>query len=225
MDPGSIKDEQISLFFGTDWVVTIQETRRRRQLRPAAGIDPPGARPGCARLGADYLAYLLVDAVVDAYFPVLDELGDRLHALEAEALTSSSDDTLVRLQWLRHDHWSSCGAAVWPMREAGRPALLRGRVLAGTPPRPASSCATSYDHAGFRRLELVETLREMVGLGHGGLVSRPRTSGLNAVMKVPHRDLHDLHPAHLHRVDLYGMNFKFMPELSSAVGLPGGPRR
>jgi hypothetical protein len=57
---------------------------------------PHGQGRGRVReMGADYLAYLVVDAVVDAYFPVLDELGDRIHALEAEVPEKHLGNRLV----------------------------------------------------------------------------------------------------------------------------------
>ena len=75
---GAILDEQISLFFGADWVVTIQERADgdcfgsvREAIRQSRGR--------AREAGADYLAYLLIDAVVDAYFPVIDAVAERMH--------------------------------------------------------------------------------------------------------------------------------------------------
>jgi magnesium transporter len=74
---GEIDEEQVSIFFGPDWVITVQE-------RPGGDAFEPvrhAVRQGRGRVreaGADYLAYLLLDAVVDAYFPVLESIDERL---------------------------------------------------------------------------------------------------------------------------------------------------
>ncbi|HEU5323467.1 MAG TPA: CorA family divalent cation transporter, partial [Methylomirabilota bacterium] len=112
----AILDEQVSVFFGADWVVTIQE----RTDGDCFGAMREAIRQGRGRVrdaGADYLAYLLVDAVVDAYFPVIESLAEGMHAIEEEALTSrSSGRTLLQLTRLRHD-LIAVRRAVWPLRE------------------------------------------------------------------------------------------------------------
>jgi magnesium transporter len=119
----AIVDEQVSAFFGADWVVTIQE----RSDGDCFGEVREAIRKSRGRVresGADYLVYLLVDSVVDAYFPVLDALAERMQAIEEEALSSgSSEETLLRLTRLRHD-LIGVRRAVWPMREEVN-ALLR----------------------------------------------------------------------------------------------------
>ena len=215
--PGSIKDEQISMFFGTDWVVTIQERADGDSFGPLRESIRQG-RGRVREMGADYLAYLLVDAVVDAYFPVLDELGDRLHALEAEALTSSSDDTLVRLQWLRHD-LVFVRRAVWPMREEAA-ALLRDESAGHRrdPHLPARRLRPRGPGAGARRDPAGN-----VRVGDGG-VPLGAESAAERGDEGPHRHLHDLHSAHVHRVHLrHELQIHARAEL--ALGLPGGPRR
>jgi magnesium transporter len=210
---GSIKDEQISMFFGTDWVVTIQERADGDSFGPLRESIRQG-RGRVREMGADYLAYLLVDAVVDAYFPVLDELGDRLHALEAEALTSSSDDTLVRLQWLRHD-LVFVRRAVWPMREEAA-ALLRDESSLVTA-ETRVFLRDVYDHA-VQALELVETLREM-SVSVMEVYLSAQNQRLNAVMKVL-TVISTIFIPLTFIASIYGMNFKFMPELSSPWGYP-----
>lgn len=82
---GELDTEQLSLFIGRDFVVTFQEGRPgdcfepvRIRLRQSVGR--------IRRSGADYLAYALLDAVVDAWFPLLDRFGQRLHRLEESVL-------------------------------------------------------------------------------------------------------------------------------------------
>ena len=212
-NPGSIKDEQISMFFGADWVVTIQERADGDCFGPLRESIRHG-RGRVREMGADYLAYLILDAVVDAYFPVLDELGDRLHGLEAEALTSTSDDTLVRLQWLRHD-LVFVRRAVWPMREEAA-ALLRDETSLVTA-ETRVFLRDVYDHA-VQAMELVETLREM-SVSVMEVYLSAQNQRLNAVMKVL-TVISTIFIPLTFIASIYGMNFKFMPELNSPWGYP-----
>ena len=211
--PGALKDEQISMFFGTDWVVTIQERADGDSFGPLREAIRQG-RGRVREMGADYLAYLIVDAVVDAYFPVLDELGDRLHALEAEALTSTSDDTLVRLQWLRHD-LVFVRRAVWPMREEAAALLRDESSLVSAETRVF--LRDVYDHA-VQAMELVETLREM-SVSVMEVYLSAQNQRLNAVMKVL-TVISTIFIPLTFIASIYGMNFKFMPELNSPWGYP-----
>ena len=160
------------MFFGTDWVVTIQERADGDSFGPLRESIRQG-RGRVREMGADYLAYLLVDAVVDAYFPVLDELGDRIHALEGRGA-----DVLVG----RH---AACGCS-----GSGTTWSSSGAPCGRCARRPPPCCATSpslvtaetriflrdvYDHA-VQALELVETLREMSRVGDGGVPLGCRTS-------------------------------------------------
>src|SRR5918994_67813 len=112
----TIVDEQISAFFGADWVVTIQE----RSDGDCFGPVREAIRQGRGRVregGADYLVYLLVDSVVDAYFPVIDTLAERMHLLEEEALGSASAETRVFLRDV-YDHAVQALEIVESLREA-----------------------------------------------------------------------------------------------------------
>ncbi len=91
--------EQVSLVLGKNYVLTFQE-------RPGDCFEPVRTRlrEGKGRIrraGADYLAYALVDAVVDGYFPVLEQVGDRLDAIEDEIYTQPGKDSLMRTQELK----------------------------------------------------------------------------------------------------------------------------
>ena len=96
-----VESEQLSLFLGRHYVVTFQE-------RPGDCFDPVRDRirdgRGRARhLGADYLAYTLLDAAVDYYFPQLDAYGERLDAIEEEVLARSGGDVVARLLEIKRD--------------------------------------------------------------------------------------------------------------------------
>ncbi|MBO0904306.1 magnesium/cobalt transporter CorA [Jiella sonneratiae] len=98
---GGEESEQLSLFFGDGFVVTFQE-------RPGDAFGPVRTRidKGAPRLhegGADYLAYALIDAVVDAYFPPVDGQGQRLDAVEDEILADAGAVDIADLHGMRRE--------------------------------------------------------------------------------------------------------------------------
>ena len=217
--PGAVEavvhDEQVSLFFSHDWVVTIQERSDGDSFGPVRDALEQGR--GRARdLGADYLAYLLIDAVVDAYFPVLDALAERMHALEEEALASRpwGPHTLLALTRLRHD-LVNLRRAVWPMREevASLQRDESGLVSADT----RVSLRDVYDHA-IQALEIVESLRE-TAVSVMELYISSQNQRLNEVMKVL-TVIATLFIPLTFMASIYGMNFKHMPELDWRYGYP-----
>ncbi len=106
--------EQISVFFGKNFVVTFQED-------PGDPLDPvrERIRSGRGRVrvsGADYLAYTILDAIVDHYFPVLEQFADRIDQLEEEILGEGHIDLIGGLQDIRRE-LLLLRRAVWPLRE------------------------------------------------------------------------------------------------------------
>jgi magnesium transporter len=212
---GAILDEQISLFFGVDWVVTIQERADgdcfgsvREAIRQSRGR--------AREAGADYLAYLLIDAVVDAYFPVIDAVAERMHLLEEEALgaPTSAVHTLLRLTNLRHD-LVAIRRAVWPMREVAT--VLQREDSALITPETRVFVRDVYDHA-VQALEIVESLRE-TAVSVMEVFLSVQNQRLNEVMKVLTVIATIFIPLTF-IASIYGMNFKHMPELDAWWGYP-----
>ncbi|HEX9821428.1 MAG TPA: magnesium/cobalt transporter CorA [Methylomirabilota bacterium] len=210
---GEIREEQISVFFGADWVVTIQEGGGDSFESVRAGI-----RQGRGRVreaGADYLAYLLIDAVVDAYFPVVDALAEQMHALEEEALLPRAPQaTLLRLTRLRHD-LIGVRRAAWPMRE--EIAILQREESTLITPETRVFLRDVYDHA-IQALEIVESLREMAVSVMEVFLSA-QNQRLNEVMKVL-TVIATLFIPLTFIASIYGMNFKHMPELERPWAYP-----
>jgi magnesium transporter len=151
-----LEAEQLSLFLGDRFVVTFQEGKPgdslepvRKRLRESAGK--------LRTLGADYLAYALIDAVIDGYFPVLEEYGERLETLEDEILDKPGAGTIARLHGIKRD-LLEVRRAVWPLREA-LAALDRdpGELVTAETRVFLRDC---YDHV-VRVMDLVETYREL----------------------------------------------------------------
>ncbi|MFW6050051.1 MAG: magnesium/cobalt transporter CorA [Myxococcota bacterium] len=111
-----IETEQLSLFVGKGFVLTFQE-------RPGAdSLDPVRARirEGRGRIrsmGADYLAYALLDAVIDHYFPVVEHYADRLETLERQVLARPDSPLLATIMEARRE-LLGLRRLFWPLREA-----------------------------------------------------------------------------------------------------------
>jgi magnesium transporter len=211
---GVVRDEQVSVFFGPDWVVTIQERSDGDSFQPVREAIRQG-RGRVREAGADYLAYLLVDAVVDAYFPVVDALAEQMHALEEEALQPrAAEDTLLRLTRLRHD-LIGVRRAVWPMRE--EIAVLQREESTLITAETRVFLRDVYDHT-IQALEIVETLREMA-VSMMEVFLSAQNQRLNEVMKVL-TVIATLFIPLTFIASIYGMNFKHMPELERPWAYP-----
>jgi magnesium transporter len=173
------------------------------------------ARGRVREAGADYLAYLLVDSVVDAYFPVLDALAERMHALEEEALgAAATEGTLLRLTRLRHD-LVTVRRAVWPMRE--EVTVLQREESPLVTAETRVFLRDVYDHS-VQALEIVESLRE-TAVSVMEVFLSVQNQRLNEVMKVLTVIATIFIPLTF-IASIYGMNFKHMPELEWRWGYP-----
>ena len=149
--------EQVSLFLGRDFVVTFQE-------HPGDVFEMVRARlrAGHAKIrvaGADYLAYALLDAIIDNYFPVVEAYVDELEALEDDIVERPSHACIHRLHDIKRE-LMALRRAVWPLREALN-ALLRDEsdVVSADTVVYLRDC---QDHS-YQILDLVENFREVAG--------------------------------------------------------------
>jgi magnesium transporter len=207
----SVHEEQVSLFFGQDWLITIQE----RSDGDCFGSVRDTIRAGRGRVreaGADYVAYLLLDAVVDAYFPVIEHFGERMQALETAALEDPSEMVLVSMQRMRHE-LLALRRAVWPMREEIGILLRDESALVTAETRVF--LRDVYDHA-VQALEIVESLRE-TAVSVMEVYLSVQNQRLNEVMKVLTVIATIFIPLTF-IASIYGMNFKHMPELDWRYG-------
>lgn len=206
-----IHAEHTSIVIGERFVLTFQEEHKgdvfdavRRRLR-----DP---RARMRQLGADYLAYAIVDAVVDHYFAVLEWVGDQAEELEEKVLARPEPAQLAAIYWLRREI-TFFRKQVWPLRD-GLGLLMRSdsrRISKEVVP----FLRDVHDHT-VQVVESVELYREIV-LGLVDLYMTNVSQKMNEVMKVLTVIATIFIPLTF-VVGVYGMNFEYMPELTWRYG-------
>jgi magnesium transporter len=212
LDTERIDFEQISIVVTDDTVLTFQEKPgdyfdgiRRRILNNGGRIN---------RMGADYLAYALIDAVVDEYFVVLEFLGAALEEFEDRA-ADDQDDTFIRdIQKLKRN-LLRLRRVIWPLRESLSFLMhLDSSRISG---ELAPFLKDLYDHL-MRAAETLETYRELVtGVVEVNLSAV--SNRMNKVMKVL-TIISTIFIPLTFIVGVYGMNFRNMPELEEPLAYP-----
>jgi magnesium transporter len=211
-DNNELSFEQISMIVGPDFVLSFQESAGEL----AAGVRDRirGGRGRSRRMGADYLAYALLDAVVDSYFVALEALGEHIEAVEEDLLADPSIQTLQEIHRLRRET-ILVRKAIWPLRDAIA-ALQRG----------ASSLVSDaltvflrdcYDHT-VRVMDTVTAFHETLS-GMLDLYLSTVSNKMNAVMKVL-TIIATLFIPLSFIAGVYGMDFDYMPELQWRWGYP-----
>jgi magnesium transporter len=152
---GQLETEQISLFLGKDFVVTFQE-------KACEVFEPILERIRLAQCslrgdGADHLAYALLDAAVDAYFPLLERFGERLDEIDDELSLHPTSDAMLEIRDLRRE-LLTLRRAIWPFRDAlDALARLPGEFITDKTRVYLRDC---HDHT-VQIIDLIETCREM----------------------------------------------------------------
>lgn len=208
-----LKDEQISLILGENFVLSFQE-------EVGDVFDPVRERikTGKGRLrkmGSDYLAYALIDTIVDNYFVILEKLGDEIEHLEQVLLANPDPEQLQRIYQLRRE-MILLRKSVWPLREVinslerGESSLIKKETQI--------FLRDVYDHT-VQVIDAVETLRDVTS-GMLDLYLSSVSHKMNEVMKVLTIIATIFIPLTF-IAGIYGMNFENMPELSWRWGYFG----
>jgi magnesium transporter len=211
--------EQFSLFLGKGFVLTFQEGR------PGDCFDPvrEQIRKGVGRLreaGPDHLAYALLDAVIDAYFPVLEAYGESLEDLEEDLLWDPRRQSVIQIHAIKRD-LLTLRRAIWPLRDVI--GLLLREEPAFILPETHPYLRDCYDHI-VQIIDLVETYRELTSSMMDVYLSSV-SNRMNEIMKVLTVISTIFIPLSF-IAGVYGMNFNpqasplNMPELNWAWGYP-----
>jgi magnesium transporter len=202
---GEIDFEQVSLVLGPGFVVSFQEKSGDVFDPVRQRIRSPQMR--IRRMGADFLAYALVDAVVDGYFPVIEKIGEGLDQLEDEVLAKASRRTLGRIHGIRR-LLLQLHRIQWRQRDAIASLWRDETFPIGEPVRPF--LRDVYDHA-FVVLDAIETFRDL-SVSLMDVYLSAASNRMNEVMKTLTLVATVFIPLTF-LVGVYGMNFDVMPEL------------
>ncbi|MEF8856031.1 MAG: magnesium/cobalt transporter CorA [Haloplanus sp.] len=211
-----IRDQPVGLFFGHDWILTVatEETTAVETVWERVKREDPRL----LQHDADFTAYRVLDAIVDEYFTILDEIGRDIEAVEDRIIDDPDTETLEILNSLRRE-LLSIRRIVWPTRDAVS-VLARGDV-AYVQESTEKYYRDVYDHL-VQHVELVETYRDLAS-GARDIYLNTLSQSTNEVMKRLTVVATIILPLTF-VVGVYGMNFGGgpynMPELGWRFGYP-----
>ena len=209
---GEIITEQVSLILGRNLVISFLESDSG--VFNSVKDRLLGNRGRMRQRGADYLAYALMDAVVDNYFAIFEKLGERIEILQEVLITKPAPTSLQTLHALKRE-MIYLRKSVWPLRE-----VVSGLQRGDSPLIQKETwlyLRDVYDHT-IHVIDTIETYRDMLS-GMLDIYLSSLSNRLNEVMKVL-TIIATLFIPLTFIAGLYGMNFRYMPELGWRWGYP-----
>jgi magnesium transporter len=205
--------EQVSIILGKGFVLTLQEGKIGDVFEPIR--DRIRNKTGRIReSGVDYLVYALVDVIVDNYFVVLENIGEHIEALEARVVAEPIVEVLQEIRELKQE-MIQLRRAIWPLREvvSSLERSASGLSLPATTPYWRSV----YEHV-IQVMDATEVYREILSVTldiYLSSVNNRMTSIMNVLTVIM-----SIFIPLTFIVGVYGMNFRYMPELSWRWGYP-----
>jgi magnesium transporter len=216
--PGNGDDvtaEQVSIILGPNYVLSFQEQERKGDVFGPVRERIKSSKGKICEMGADYLAYSLIDAVVDNYFLILEGLGEKIEVLEDELVARPEPDTLHKIHRLKGD-MIYLRRSVWPLREVVNAFERADTALVSE--HTKIYLRDVYDHA-IQVIDTVETYRDLLA-GMLDIYLSSVSYRLNEVMKVL-TIISTIFIPLTFLAGVYGMNFSFLPELGWHYGYLG----
>jgi magnesium transporter len=211
--------EQVSFVLGKHYLLTVQEEPEhdcfeqvRMRIRNNKGT--------ICKQKADYLAYALLDAIIDGFFPVLEDYGEHIEDLEEEVVTNPTRQTLEKIYRVRRE-LLTLRRAIWPQRDAINSLIRDGSDLISD--HVQVYLRDCYDHA-VQVLDMVETYRELAS-GLMDIYLSAVGNRMNEIMKLL-TVISSIFIPLTFVAGIYGMNFNTeksplnMPELNWYWGYP-----
>ena len=211
-EKNEVKVEQVSLVLGLNFVISFQEDIGdvfdpvRNRIRTGTGK--------IRRAGADYLAYSLIDSIVDGYFTVFEWLGERIEEIQERLVVDPTSENLKTIHRLKSE-MVELRKAVWPLREVianlervESPIVRKDTLI---------FLRNVYGHT-IEIIETIESFRDIMA-GMIDIYLSSLSMKLNEVMKVLTIIATIFIPLTF-VVGIYGMNFRHMPELEWRFGYP-----
>ncbi|MFH1113660.1 MAG: magnesium/cobalt transporter CorA [Pseudomonadota bacterium] len=212
IDPPGLSSEQVSMVLGPRYLLTFLEGGRNHFSEVMNRIKAGKGRIMAG--GSDYLAYCIVDTIVDKYFHVLEELAEKIEIVEEDVIENPTTDTIQAIHRLKTD-MIFLRRSIWPAREVVSRLLSGQSSLVQEATMPY--LRDVYDHS-IRVIDIMETYREVVS-GLLDIYLSSVSNRLNQIMKVLTIIATIFIPLTF-LTGWYGMNFKAMPELESPWGYP-----
>ena len=207
-----VSREQISFIIGENFVISLQEGSEELFIPIRNRLQNTNGR--LRKMRSDYLAYALIDVIVDHYLVVLEQLSDQIESTEEEAITNPTSEVLQKINGLRRE-FRLLRRPILPLRD------VIDEILGGEIPLLTQDThlyfRDVYDHL-IQVTHTLETLRNAVSELFDTYTSAVNHR-MNEVMKVLTIVATFFIPLTF-IAGIYGMNFKFMPELETQWGYP-----
>ena len=209
-----VSDEQLSLIIGHNFIISFQESGIDGDVFDPIRIRIRDGKGYIRRMKADYLAYVLIDLVVDNYFSIVEKLEERTEEVEELLLADPTSRNLHEINLLKRK-LIFVRKAFWPLREAigilerGETDLFSQNTLL--------YLRDVHDHI-IQLIDTIDSLRDIIS-DMMGIYLSSISNKLNEVMKVL-TIISTIFIPLTFLAGIYGMNFEFMPELKSRYGYP-----
>lgn len=203
--------EHTNILLGHNYVLTFGDTKGdvfesiRRRIQVDARVRS---------MGADHLAYLLLDAIVDGYFDVLETIGNQIDDLEDSIMERTSKQHLLQIRSIKK-HLLLVNRHIWPLRNVA--SLMDKESSELIAPESEPYLRDVYNHI-IQAIDSTETYRDLLS-GLADLHYSNISFRMNEIMKVL-TIISTIFIPLTFIVGVYGMNFKYMPELSQPWGYP-----
>ncbi|MDX2241698.1 MAG: magnesium/cobalt transporter CorA [Leptolyngbyaceae cyanobacterium bins.302] len=218
-DDRTFESEQVSLILGRHYLLTVQEEPRYDCFGPIRERIRTG-KGAIRRSGSDYLAYALIDSIIDGFFPVLEAYGEQLEDLEDEVVSNPTRSTLQKVHDIRRE-LLTLRRAIWPQRDSINALIRDGNELLSK--EVLVYLRDCYDHT-IQVLDMVETYREVASSLMDVYLSSV-SNRMNEIMKFL-TVISAIFIPLTFIAGVYGMNFNTekspfnMPELNWYFGYP-----
>ena len=208
-----IKEEQISLVLGEKFLISFQEDEQSDDFTAVRERIVKG-KGKIRKMKSDYLLYSIVDAIVDQYFVVLEHIEEKIEVLQDELMTNPTPATLPKIQYLKQE-LIALRKSIRPVREIINTLQKTDSDLIhdelGTYLRDV------YDHT-IQIIDTIETFRDIIA-GSLDIYLSTISNRMNEVMKVL-TIIGTIFIPLTFIVGVYGMNFKYMPEIAMKRAYP-----
>jgi len=210
LEQAQMEVEQVSLILGDNYLVSFQEDSSdvfepvRTRLRNSAGR--------LRKFAADYLAYALIDAIVDNYFVVLELMGDRIEGIEEQVAEHPEERPLPEIYRLKRE-MIALRRAVWPLREVL--AMLQHSESPLIRPGTIIYLRDVYDHT-IQMMDTIESMRDLLS-GMMDIYLSGLSNRMNEIVKVLTIFSTIFIPLTF-LAGVYGMNFRYFPEIEWRFG-------